>query len=230
MNRSITINETTKTEELRLRVLDTFLWIYHRLYVKQFALGGINEEEFEELKCLFVDTCSMVRNLLKDFVRKYDGLNTDNFDEVLEKAEHRHVIHYYDSWRHMYHELLPQVENNTIRIEDKYRVFCAYDLLKIANYSLAAWYILEKEKGVTGKEEPALLRKLLNYVSWRSSGSFWYEYPEISFITRAEIWDIAEKHDYGDIHPDDWEGHVWKFFKDKMDEYMAGQSILNANS
>ena len=109
MNRSITIDETTKSEELRLKVLDAFLWIYHRLYVKEFALGGINEEEFEELKRLFLDTCSMVRNLLKDFVRKYDGIDTDDFDVVLERAEHMGVIHYYDSWISMYHELLPHV-------------------------------------------------------------------------------------------------------------------------
>ena len=109
---------------------------------------------------------------------------------------------------------------------DNFQVFSAYDLLKIANYSLAAWYILEKENGVTGKEEPALLRKLLNYLSCRSGGSFWYEYPEVSFTTRADIWDIAEKHDYGDIHPDDWEAHVWYFFKAKMDEYMAEQGII----
>ena len=226
MNRSITIDETTKSEELRLKFLDAFLWIYHRLYVKQFALGGINEEEFEELKRLFVDACRIVRTLLNDFVKKYDGLDTDNFDVVLEKAEHRNVIHYCDSWRHMYHELLPQVKNNQIRAKDKYRVFCAYDLLKVANYSLAAWYIVEKENGVTGKEEPALLQKLLNYLSWRSSGSFWYEYPGVSFTTLAEIWNTAEKHDYGDIHPDEWQAHVWHFFKDKMGEYMVEQETI----
>ena len=213
------------TYEFKLKAFDALLRQYHWLYVKQFAYGGINQDEFEELKRFFIEACQMAKSLLVEFVRKYDGIDTDDFDVVLERAGHWNVLHYADCWKRMYNVLLPHAEANNMTKKERDRVFSAYDLLKIPNYSLAAWHIIEKEKGVTGKDNPDLLRKLLNYLSCNSDGPFWYEYPEISFVTRAEIWEMAEKNDYGDIHPDVWEGYVWKFFDDEMKKLLAEQGI-----
>jgi len=212
-------------DELRLKAFDALLWQYNWLYVKQFAYGGVNRKEFEKLKNLFVEACQMAKVLLIDFVSKYDEIDTDDFGVVLERAEHWRVLHCADRWKSMYCELLPRVKENRITPKDKDKIFSAYDLLKIPNYSLAAWFIIEKEKGVTGKDNPDLLRKICNYLSWQSHGPFWYEYPGITFATKAEIWEMAEKHDYGDIHPDVWEGCVYEFFEDKMEEYMSEHDI-----
>ncbi|MBR4392123.1 MAG: hypothetical protein IKT08_08490 [Bacteroidales bacterium] len=205
--------------ELNLRAFDALLWQYHGLYVKQFAYGGINEDEFEEIKRLFVEGCRMAEDLLKDFEKKCDCLETDDFDIVLERAEHWGVLHYSCWWKKMYHERLPHVEENRMTSEDRDRVFSAYDLLKIANYKLAAWILIEKENGVTGKDNPELLHKLYHYFSELSPYRNYY--PGCSFTTQAEIWYQAENHDYGDIHPDDLDANVWDYFKKRMEEYMA---------
>ena len=205
-------------EELRLRAFDALLWIYHKLYIKDCAGGGINDEEFEELKQLFVKACYMAKNLLRDFVRKYDEVDTDDFDVVLDRAEHWRVLHYADCWKRMYRGLLPCVEEKRVLPDEKLKVISAYDLLKIPNYRLAAWFIMEKENGITGKDNLDLLHKLYFYLS--DHDPFRNEYPGISYTTQAEIWHLAKKHDYGDLHPDVWECYVEHFFEDKMEEYM----------
>ena len=199
-----------------LLAFDALLNQYYKLYLKEFAYGGINEDEFEEMKRLFVEACRMAKTLLSDFVRKYDDTDTDDFDVVLERAEHWDVLHYSSWWKKMYHELLPHVEEDRMSPKDRSGVFSAYDLLKIPNYKLAAWIVIEKENGVTGKDNPELLRKLYHYFSALSP--YRNNYPGCPFTTQAEIWHQAENHDYGDIHPDDWEGYVWDYFKKRMEK------------
>ena len=155
-----TLSLHKNADELKLKAFDVLLWYYNKLYIKMFASGGVNQEEFEELKCLFVEACQMAKTLLEEFVRKYDDTETDDFDLVLERVESWGVIHYAYYWKAMYHKLLPCVEENKMTSKDKDHIFSAYDLLKIANYTLAAWYILEKENGITGKDNPGLLRQL----------------------------------------------------------------------
>ena len=210
-------------DEIKLRAFDALLWQYHRLYVKQFACGGINDDEFEELKRLFVEGCRMAEDLLKDFEKKYDCLETDDFDIVLERAEHWGVLHYSCWWKRMYHERLPHVEENRMTSEDRDRMFSAYDLLKIANYTFAAWLVMEKENGVTGKDNPKLLHKLYHYFSGHDP--YRNDYPGCPFTTQAEIWHEAENHDYGKVHPDEWEGYVSDYFENRMEEYMAEHGL-----
>jgi hypothetical protein len=204
------------TDELILKEFDALFDQYHKLYVKEFAFGGINQDEFMELKRLFIESCHMAKSLLAEFVRRYDGIDTDDFDIVLERAEHWHILHYAYCWKRMYHVLLPHAETNSMTPKEESLLFSSHDLLKIPNYALAAWLILEKEKGITGKDDPELLRKLIDYLSWHVEEPFWYDYPEIPFTTRAEIWETALKHDYGDIHPDVWDCHVMEFFKEEV--------------
>ena len=213
------------TDELKLKTFDALLRQYHWLYVKEFAYGGLKQNEFEELKCFFIEACHMAKPFLTEFVRKYDGIDTDDFDRVIERAEHWRVLQYSDCWKRMYHVLLPHAEANSMTQKEKDRVFSAYDLLKIPNYSLAAWHLIEKENGVTGKDNPELLCKLLKFLSCNCEGPFWYDYPGVPFSLKAEFWDMAEKKDYGDIHPDAWDGYVWECFENKTIEYMTGQGI-----
>lgn len=204
--------EQDYSEELRLRAFDALLWLYHELNIKNCAGGGINDEEFEELKQLFVEACYMAKNLLQDFVRKYDEMDTDDFDVVLDRAEHWRVLHYAGYWKRMFRGLLPRVEEKRGVRDEKWKVISAYDLLKIPNYSLAAWLIMEKENGITGKDNPDLLYKLYFYLS--EHDPFRNEYPGVSYTTQAEIWHLAEKHNYGDIDSDSWEYYVEHFFED----------------
>lgn len=208
-----------KDEELRLRAFDALLWRYHRLYVKQCACSGIDDGEYEELKCLFVEGCRMAETLLWDFVRKYDDAPAGDFDTVLERAEHWSVLHYSRYWKNMYHEDLPYIKAHRMTEFDRDNALSAYDLLKIANYTLAAWLVLEKENGVTGKDNPELLYKLYHYFS--GYDPYRNDYPGCPFTTQAEIWHEAENHDYGKVHPDEWEYYVWKYFEKRMEEYMA---------
>ena len=211
-------------EDLRLKAFDALLQLYHWLYVKRFALDGIDDGEYEELKHLFVGACRMAKTLLRDFVKKYDDTGTDDFDIVLERAENWGVIHYSNDWKKMYHELLPHVEENRMTPKDRDRVFTAYDLLKIANYTLSAWLVIEKENGVTGKDNPVLLRKLYHYFSEHSP--YRNKYPDCSFTTQAEIWHQVINHDYRDIHPDDWGGCVRDYFEKKMENYIVDNDMI----
>ena len=212
-----------KDEELRLRAFDALLWLYGRLYVKEFAYGGINDDEYEELKCLFVEGCRMAETLLWDFVRKYDDTPANDFDTVLERAEHWDVLHYSCWWKKMYHELLPLVEEKRMAQKDRSKVFYSYDLLEIANYTLAAWLVMEKENGVSGKEDSELLHKLYHYFS--EHDPYRNDYPGCPFTTQAEIWHEAENHDYGKVDPDEWEGYVCDYFEKRMEEYMAEHGL-----
>ena len=204
------------TDELALKEFDALLHQYHKLYVEEFAYGGINQDELMELKRIFIEACHRAKSLLTEFVRKYDGIDTDDFDVVLERAESWNVLNYAHYWKQMYHVLLPHVEADSMTPKEESLLFTSYDLLEIPNYSLAAWLILEKEKGVTGKDDPELLEKLTDYLSWHAEEPFWYDYPEIPFTTRAEIWQTALKHDYGDIHPDVWDCYVTNFFEKEV--------------
>ena len=58
------------TYELRLKTYDALLRRYHALYVKEFARGGLNDEEFEKIKQMFVEACHMAKALLQDFVKR----------------------------------------------------------------------------------------------------------------------------------------------------------------
>lgn len=212
-----------KIEELNLKAFDALLQQYHKLYLKYCAGGSINEDEFEELKRLFVEACHMAETLLRDFVKKYDDTATDDFDTVLEQTEHWGVLHYSCCWKELYHERLPHIEENRMTPKDRDRLISAYDLLKIPNYTLAAWLVMEKENGVIGKENPKLLYKLYNYFS--EHNPYRNGYPGCSFTTQAEMWHKAETHDYGDVDPDEWECYVWEYFKQRMEEYMAEHGL-----
>ena len=210
-------------DEIKLRAFDALLWQYHRLYVKQFAYGGIDNVEYEELKSLFIEGCRMAETLLWDFVRKYDDTPANDFDTVLERAEHWDVLHYSCWWKKMYHELLPYIKEHRMTEFDRDNVFSAYDLLKIPNYKLAAWIVIEKENGVAGKDNPELLHKLYHYFS--GDDPYRNNYPGCPFTTQAEIWHEAENHDYGKVHPDEWEGYVCDYFEKRMEEYMAEHGL-----
>ena len=212
-----------KVEELRLRAFDALLWQYHRLYVKQCAYGDIDDDEYEELKCLCVEGCRMAETLLWDFVRKYDDTPANDFDTVLERAEHWGMLHYSRYWKNVYHELLPYIEEHRITDLDKDSVLTVYDLLKIANYTLAAWLVMVKENGVSGKEDSELLHKLYHYFSGHDP--YRNDYPGCPFTTQAEIWHEAENHDYGKVDPDEWEGYVCDYFEKRMEEYMVEHGL-----
>ena len=210
-------------DEIKLRAFDALLWQYHRLYVKQCAYGGIEDGEYDELKCLFIEGCRMAETLLWDFVKKYDDTPANDFDTVLERAEHWGVLHYSRHWKNVYHELLPYIKEHRITDLDKDSVLTVYDLLKIANYTLAAWLVMEKENGVSGKEDSELLHKLYHYFS--EHDPYRNDYPGCPFTTQAEIWHEAENHDYGKVDPDEWEGYVCDYFEKRMEEYMVEHGL-----
>lgn len=212
-------------DEIKLKTYDATLWLYHCLYIKECARGGVNDKEFEEMKLLFLESCREVVSILKDFAREYFDMETDDVDTLIELAEKWRVVHYAGYWKKMMHNIRPCVEENRLSKDDIIRLLQAYDLLKIPNYALAAWTILEKETGESGRNNPELLRKLQFFLS--VDAVFRNHHAGVSFVTQAEIWSEAEKRarQVKDIHSDSIYALKLRLFDELMDAYIEKQGL-----
>lgn len=168
-----------------LKQYDATLWIFQRLRYKEYGGRGITEDEFQELKVLFVSLVHQAKNLMSDFIKHLTGNTVEDIDELIDFAVAKGVIYYPKHWKIMYHGLFKRMEENQMVPKDKRNIFQSYELLKTLNSNLSAWYIVEEETGSACSEDSDLFLRMRGYLS--SDAPLVNEYPGISRIEQSAI-------------------------------------------
>ena len=152
-------------DTIAIKMFDATMRLYSMLYIKEYARGGITDEEFLTLRALFMDATFQAKNLMNNSMIHCYGEGTEDIDALIDYAIEKEVIYNPKHWRIMYHGIRKRIEEKRIVQNDKRNILSCYDLLKVLNRNLSAWYIVEKETGNKCERSPELYLKMCNYLS-----------------------------------------------------------------
>lgn len=173
-------------DTIALKIYDATLWLYDRLCAKEYAHGGLSEDDLDLMKDLFLSLSLQAKHLLKDFYAGECGRRADDIDVVIDYAAGNRIIWYPDRWKAMYHGLRRRVEEGRmVRNDRTQNLHSPRHLLPTLNSHLAACYWVEKETGKTYTESPELFRRLCNYLS--NDAPLVNEYPGVSLREQARV-------------------------------------------
>lgn len=183
-------------DALALRIYNATLLIYQRLFEKEHGHGGLSDDEFTKLKALFLDATCQASDLLHKFMHKCTGLGCDDIDSLIDYAEGEEVLYYSKHWKNMYHGLRKRIEENRMVNNDRRNLLSAYNLLKILNGRLSAWYIVVNETETSSVSSKEQFLQLAAYLS--SDLGLINEYPGISFVEQTSVASKIQTYDWVD--------------------------------
>ena len=185
-------------DTLALKIYDATLWLYERLCTKDCGRGGLTEDEYGQMKDLFMSLTQQAKDLLRNFYVRECGRRTDDYEAVIDYAVEMGIIYYPGRWKTMYNGLRRRIEKGRMVRNDRTRnLHSPRYLLPTLNRHLAACYWTEKETGKTYTESPELFRSICNYIS--SDAPLVNEYPGISLKEQALISEQAYMNNIGEL-------------------------------
>ena len=185
-------------DTLALKIYDATLWLYERLCTKDCGRGGLTEDEYGQMKDLFMSLTQQAKDLLRNFYVRECGRRTDDYEAVIDYAVEMGIIYYPGRWKTMYNGLRRRIEEGRMVRNDRTRnLHSPRYLLPTLNRHLAACYWTEKETGKTYTESPELFRSICNYIS--SDAPLVNEYPGISLKEQALISEQAYMNNIGEL-------------------------------
>ena len=183
-------------DTIALKIYDATLWLYDRLCAKEYAHGGLSEDDLSLMKDLFLSLSLQAKHLLKDFYAGECGRGTEDFDAVIDYAAEKGIVWHPERWKTMYNGLRRRIEEGRMVINDREKnLHSPRYLLPTLNSHLAACYWIGQETGKTYAESPELFRRLCNYLS--NDAPLVNEYPGVSLREQArDLVNVGEYVEY----------------------------------
>lgn len=208
-----------KYKPVALKIFDVKMWLYDRLYVKENAGGGLNEEEFIELKNLFMNVSHHAISFLSDFYQYGTGTKNRDIDTLIDYAAEKGIIQYSSRWKTLYHELRSKGKESCMVSDDKQNILDMMELFGFLKKHVIARYIVETETGGPCEESPELYRLMMNY-----GPSLINDYPGVSYTEQVTIYDDIYRIS---MDVEDPECQIKREFDEKMERLMKDRGLTH---
>lgn len=133
-------------DTLAIKRYNITMWMYERLCEQDCLRCGLTEDEFGQMKDLFMSMIQQAEDLLRNFYARECGREADDFDAVIDYAAEKEIINYPSRWKAMYNGLRRRIEDGRMVRNDKTRnLQSARYIFPTLNCHLAACYRVEEE-------------------------------------------------------------------------------------